>query len=501
MRATLHCFGLIVRHDLRLVWRGWLGRFGDTFLNAGLLITLFVLLQVLFGVVLTLVPRATLAAEAGAWAFVAVFIFSNALTNIQLARPDGPLLFSSPVSAKAVLAARVASQTLASISGALFFVLPAVNVYAIRFGPGYLAGYLVLLLLGLAGATAAMAATLALTRLLGARRAVNVIRVAGFVLVALFIVALRLPEYRHSPVIARLTDFLGELATGGAMRGVACAGQGQPLPFATLLVTGLLATGGMTALLGRTFLSGAQQEQNEKRARPSPRPHRWVGSLPRVLYAKELRVLAREPVAFAQLLPTLANLLPLLLMFRNLGWAMLAPLSCALAQVLVLALTPLVAGGDEAWDLLRGSPVPELTARRVKLAAALTPPLAVSALMNLALAALGHPLLALVAFVAALPGALSCGWLLAARIAPTAKSGLVKGAKHQANVGQTFLGFALIGLASGGLWALVAGKPLLGAGLIGGNWLAALLIFGFTSLRETPDWKFEALRSAAPASK
>ncbi|HLP24412.1 MAG TPA: hypothetical protein VK477_01950 [Acidobacteriota bacterium] len=501
MSTTLRLFWRIVRHDLRLTWRGWLGKFSDTFVNAGLAITLFVLLQVIFGLVLTFAPRPTLAVESSIWAFVLFFIFSSALTNVQLARSDGALLFSSPAPTSAVLAARVASQTLASISGMAFFVLPAVNVCVVRFGIGYLAGYVVLLLLGLAGATAATGATLGLTKLIGARRAQNTIRIFGFALIALFIVAMRLPEYRHLPAVAHATALLGQLATGAPMRWVAQAGQGQLLPLIGLIVIGLAATYLMATLLERTYLSGAQQE-NAAISRPaSSRPHRWSGSFFRVVYLKELRLLWREPVLLAQLLPTFANLLPLFLGFHKLGWLMLGPVSCALAQMLVIALTPLIAGGDEAWDLIRGSPITEVAARRVKLAAALTPPLLLCALMNIIFAALGHPILALVSFVVTLPGALSNGWLIAAKIPPTARKGLVKRARHQESFAATFLGFALTALAASGLWALSADHLWLGIGLIGANWIASFLIFGFTQLKETPDWKFDALRNSAAASK
>jgi ABC-2 type transport system permease protein len=389
----------------------------------------------------------------------------------------------------------VASHALACVGGAVFFVLPAVNVYAVRFGPGYLAGYVVLLTLGLLCAAAAMAATLALTKLLGARRALNVIRIAGFVLIALFIVALRLPEYRHSAAVAGVSAALGRVATGAPMCYVAQAAQGQFLPLAGLLVAGLAATALMLRLLERTFLVGAQQEQSEARARSSRRPHRWTESFFRAAYLKELRLLWRDPLLLARLLPMLANLLPVLLVFRGLGWLTLAPLSCAIAQTLVIALTPLLAGGDEAWDLLRSSPIDELTARRCKLAAALTPPLVLAVLMNAALAIAGHPLAALIAFIVLLPGAVAGGWLLAAKITPSPRRGTVKRKGHE-NLGVSLLSFALIGLASGGLWALNANHALLGVGLIGANWLASFLIFGLTELAATPEWKFEAMQAA-----
>jgi len=499
--AKLRLFWLIVRHDLRLTWRGWLGKFSDTFVNTGLAITLFILQQVIFAIVLTLAPRATPAIEAMVWSGALFFIFTGAMTNVQLARPDSALLLSSPVPPQAVLAARIASQTLASISMVLFFVLPAVNVYAVRFGPGYLAGYVVLLLLGLAGTTAAVATTLLLTKLIGVRRAMSTVRILGFVLVALFIVAIRLPDYRHSAVAAQAAALLGKLATGVPMRWVALAGQGQPLALAGLVLAGLVATYAMAALLERTYLSGTQQENATPSRRRSSRPHRWTGSFFRALYFKELRLLWREPVLLAQLLPTLANLLPLFLGFQKLGVLMLGPVACGLAQILVLALTPLVAGGDEAWDLIRGSPVTEIAARRVKLAAALTLPLLLCAALNLVLAALGHPFLALISFVATLPSALSNGWLVAANIPPTARKGLVKRAKNQESFFATFVGFALTALVASGLWALSADHLLIGAGLIGANWIASFLIFGFTTLKETPDWKFEALRDPAAASK
>lgn len=494
MNATLRSFWLIVRTDVRLVWRGWLGKFAQTFLNGGLLLTGFVLMQLLFALVLTLAPRASLESETMAWSCVTVLIFTSALSNMQLARPDGALLFSSPVPSSAILAARVASHALASVGGVVFFVLPAVNVYAVRFSAGYLAGYVTLLTLGLLGAAAAMAATLALTKLLGARRALNVIRITGFVLVALFIVALRLPEYRHSSVAMGISAALGRAATGVPMRYVAQAAQGQLLPLAGLLVTGFGASALMMRLLERTFLSGAQQEQSETRARPAQKAHRWTESFFRAAYLKELRLLWRDPLLLARLLPMLANLAPILLVFRNLGWLTLAPLSCALAQTLVLALTPLLAGGDEAWDLLRSSPIDELTARRCKLAAALTPPLVLAALMNVLLAAVGHPLAAVVAFVALLPGSVAAGWLLAAKITPSPRRGTVK-RKGQENLGVSLLAFVLIGLVSAGIWALNADRTLLGVGLIGANWLASFLIFGLTALNETPEWKFEALRT------
>lgn len=492
-------FRLILRNDLRLIWRGWLGKFGDTVVNFALWITLFVILQVTLGTLIYFLPRPTLTVEAGVWLFAAAFIFSSCMTTMQLARPDGVLLFSSPVAGSAVLGARLCSQTLAGLGPVTFFLLPGVNALALRHGPGYLAGYVVLVSLGFIGSAFATGCTLLLIRWLGARRALNAVRITGFILVALAIIVPRLAEFRRSPIAAEVQDLVGRVLASPPLQLLAEAGRGALLPLLGLLVLTVGASVLLARLLQRSFAAGAQEEANTRRVGIRPTTHRWNRTLGRTVFWKELRLLWREPMLFARMLPTFANLLPMFFVFRSLGWLMLSPLACIISHLLTMSIAPTVVAGDEAWDLARSSPTPEIRYRLYKLVAALTVPLLALALFSVGLALVGHPLAAAIAFLASLPGNAAIGWFFTTSITPNPRRGVVK-QKGGEGFAAAMLGLLIGGLGSGALAAYCTDRALLGSGLLGAYLIAALFVFIFAKLRETPDWKFEEMRRA-PVSK
>jgi len=353
----------------------------------------------------------------------ATFMLSMALKACVLAlfeRGDLDLLLSSPLPSRSIFAVRLLGVAAATAALFLYLFAPFANAALVLGMPGWLGIYVVLAALALLASCAAMLLTLALVRLLGARRT----RVLAQVLAALAGAALFL--------LAQLYNFVSHGDGGGDMQQVLAALARHPAlgPGSLLWLPGRAALGAPLAVLGlavlaglafaatvgrthRFFVHGLQQAAGSARtaSRPAGAPvFRFRASLFDTIVIKEWRLIARDPHLISQVLLQLIYLLPLgFLVLRSdavAGAATGAGLAL-LCSSLTGSLAWIAISAEDAPDLLASAPAPMRTIRLAKLAAAAMPPLLLVALPLLWLV-VGAPLAGLlVAFttVAAVLGA------------------------------------------------------------------------------------------------
>ena len=497
---------LILAHDLRVLWRevfavsGLKSRIGILFFGlfffAALQTTACVLVFVL-----QLPPGKSF--QSACWMFVGLVVFLVAVQNAQLARADSALLLSSPVAPGAILLARLLGLLVASLAMPAFLIIPFFNAAVWAFGPRYLFTYPTFLCVGLLATCLAFAVTLGLVRWLGARRGVNLIRVAGALLLVLVVV---LPQLTNLASKGQLKALLAPILADDApywLHLPARAGSGEPLSLSLLALLAIGSVVTLVQLAPDTLIRGVQEESEARGASRSRRSHRhrWTGSFHLAVYRKELRLLSRDPLLLVQCIPMLGMIAPILMGAREIGWGLLAVLACAIGQFLTVPLTQVSVAAEEAWDLVRSCPRPETQLRVAKMAAAASLPLLAAVLLCGIVAALDRPGLAACALFITVAGALAIGWLFIGNVEPAHRKRQPQKLK-EGGLLRLLLTMLFINLPSMfGLAQFAKGQILLGLSLLGLALLACFLAFAFTQLREISEDSLESLRSTVVPSK
>lgn len=478
MRTTLAQARLILRHDLRLLWRDVLaGRLGE-YVSGALFVVLFLIANAItIPLFFLLHGRPPLAAETLAWLFFGLLMLSAAMNHairVLFERSDFDLLLSAPVSPRAVLLARTAAMSAAAALMVLMFIPPLLNGALLAVSPRYLAGYLVWLLLAFAVSSAGVWFTLVLVKWLGPRRARVWAQVAAAALGASVYLLTQSQSFirdnRRSEFFAAAMRLLHQ----PWLSFVARAGRGEFLPLLALAAIAIGLTAGTTRLLARTFIDGVQEGNAiapGKRRRPSRR-RAFTASVGRATFWKDVRLIARDPLLLAQVLPSALYILPAAFGMAEVGGLkLLGPLALVLATQFSITLTAVCASGEECWDLIRLSPTPELRLRLAKMAAGMALPVIVSFTLCAILAAIGHPVLALLGVVYSFGCAAAGAWLQVVRIKPTPRRDVLKRGRHGYNIVGSLVAIAIMFTGAVGL------------GLAGStHWVAATVVLGVTAL-------------------
>ena len=305
---------------------------------------------------------------------------------------DLALLFSAPIEGRTVLLAKLLGIT-GSIALTYAILVLAIVVPVATLGHPQLFGVVALLAaLALGAAAFGIAITLALAMLAGPRAARTVGQIAAAVLGGtMFLLSQILsPSDRRQNSMVAVFNQLHARGVGdtGLSALPGRAALGDPLPILVLLGTGLLLFVLAGATLQHLFLSGYQDGGVRlSRARPTGRriARLFHASVFRSVFAKEWRLLARDPALAFQIILRLVYLAPLAFVAFG-GRGSHPPLAPGLAFASVLIASQLV--GSFAWltvsaedtpDLIAVSPVAKEQVDRAKLMAALamTAPLGV----------------------------------------------------------------------------------------------------------------------------
>ncbi len=474
MKTLVAPAALIIRHDLRLLWRTLQGdRRGWT--SYALLAFLVFLLH---AVIVTALWGAKSLPPAGVqaliWAVVLCLMIGGAMNqaiSLLFTRSDFDLLLASPLPARALLLGRLGSVAISTFLTAAIFVSPVLNSAIIRFSPRYAGAYVVLALLAVLAASLATGGTLFLVRWFGVPRA----RLMAMVIAAGFGASLSLvtmvPAFLPKAKFQELRQGFLYVMQHPALTAVADAARGSPLPLAlfALVVAGAVAL--TVRLLDRTFVSGLQTIGSSSTRRRRTADHRWISSSGPAGVRKEFRLITRSPLLVLQLLPMVFLLAPLAFLLPKIGGLpLLPPVALFVASIFSFLLAEVACAGEVGWDLVRLSPTPESRARWIKMIACLFLPLLVALALCVWVALAGRPWLALFTFVISSICATGCAWVGVVTIKASPRYDLIAAPNQPLDLRQFFSmailfpGTAGIALVSFEHYAL--GLPLVGATLL-----------------------------------
>lgn len=322
------------------------------------------------------------------WMTALVFFFvlsaAFALTvNALFTRGDMDLLLSSPVPIRNLYAVRAIAIGIGSVAILVFLWMPIANMGAATGHWGALAAYPVILAMGLLSAALALAGTLALVRWLGVRRARVTAQVVGAVTGAFLVLSMQLGNLLPQSTQAAFSAWTASLRSSawfGAHSVLTWPGRalfGDPLPMISMLVLCIGAFALVVRLTTEGFANALQEGSESTTTRSSARGGRrdFRGGLARIVMAKELALIARDPMIIAKSLLQLLYLVPLMvIMVRRADLAaVMAGSLVVLSSNLAGTLAWLTVSGEEAPDLVRMSPVSEERVRWLKVSAALLP--------------------------------------------------------------------------------------------------------------------------------
>lgn len=393
----------LLRYEVRLAWySAALNKGGKRRPGLRGLVPLLVFWIILHGVAFALLRKTRGAAlDDPALAVIATvvmamclsFMLSTALRASVMAlfeRGDLDLLLSSPLPSLSIFAVRLLGVIFPTAALYLYFLTPFAHMAVVFGHPGWLCIYVAVGACAVLASCAAMLLTLALVRMIGARRTRVVAQVVAALAGALLFLLTQAYNFvdHEDKGAAPLLQTLGEqplFALSSPLWWPGHAVFGAPLP---LLGAILLAALAFALTVGRThrfFVHGLQQAASSDRTPPRPAGAvalRFRASLFQTVVLKEWRLIARDPHLISQVLLQLLYLLPMLfLIVRN---GSVAPAIGAGLTLLSGSLTGglawIIISAEHAPDLLLASPAPQRTVRLAKLAAATLPPLALVAL-------------------------------------------------------------------------------------------------------------------------
>jgi ABC-2 type transport system permease protein len=278
---------------------------------------------------------------------------------------DLALLFSAPIEGRTVLLAKLLGIAGTIVLTYAMLLLPIVLPVAILGHPGLFGVIALLAALALIAAAIGLATTLALATLAGPRAA----RTVGQIVAALTGGALFLgsqvlshSDRRQSSAMLLFERFHARGIGSHGWTGLpGRAAFGDPVAILALAAIGGLLFVAAGATLERLFLSGYQDGgMRLSRAKPTGRATRRLfhAGLFRSIFAKEWRLLARDPALAFQIALRLIYLAPLV--FAAMGGGRHIPIAPSLAFASVLLAGQLV--GSFAWLTVSAEDAPDLIA-------------------------------------------------------------------------------------------------------------------------------------------
>lgn len=388
------------RHEARLIWRDWLammqaGRRGRLRL---VLIGVALFWLALHGLALGLLrpyaampltDKPSLLLLTGSGFLAWTLMLSQALesvTRAAYARADLDLILSSPVSVRPVFALRIGAASLLVTAMALVLFGPFIDVMALLAGPRFLAGYGVLLVMGLAAGSLATAATMLMLKLCGPRRTRFVAQVVAAIVGASFAIGVQAAAILTYGSLSRTAMFHSRAwlaaapGTDHPLWWPARAAMGDGLHLALLLALAALMLAATMMAGGAFFAREAASIASAGLAGRAGRG-RIARIMPRspaaTLRRKEWRLLCRDPWLVSQSLMQVLYLLPpALLLWRNFGAdvgaiIVVAPVIVMAAGQLAGGLAWLAISGEDAPDLVATAPVGPRQVMRAKVEAVL----------------------------------------------------------------------------------------------------------------------------------
>jgi ABC-2 type transport system permease protein len=399
MNATAGTAVWFAQHESRLVWRDWL-----SMITAGLRERLRVVAIGIVAFILFMhfvaywvvgphagagIDKQTLLTITTSALLSWMLMISQAMESITrafYARSDLDLILASPVDSNKLFGVRIATVALGTTLMALPLAAPFIDVLIARGGWRWLGAYGLIVAMGAAATALAVGLTVALFRVLGARRTRFVAQVVAAIIGAAFVIGLQVVAILSYGTISRAallqSKTLLTLAPGldSTLWWPARAALGQILPLAAVLATSFALLAAAVAFVAPRFGNYAiaaagvghagvvRSRRNAFRKRLSPR-----GALRR----KEWILLRRDPWLMSQTLMQMLYLVPPALMLwrgfdqGNSALQLVVPVLVMAAGQLGGGLAWLAISGEDAPDLVATAPVPARYILRAKIEAVL----------------------------------------------------------------------------------------------------------------------------------
>lgn len=478
-------FAWLLRHELRLALRGTGSRGGWWRRAAPLL--LLAALAAAGGIALAVVVAAAEhnsdplppVLDLRLYALLGVLLLGVAAIMLSTAsvavlrtfhdRGDLDLLLSAPVPPARILAAKVAGIIVGVAAPFVALVGPFTLASSLLGHPAWLGGLAMVVVAAIAATATALLLVAVLFDTVGPRRARAIVQLGAALAGGAAFLATQLANIAPDAG-RRLSRTIGDAppALGWAGRAVC----GDLLPLLSLAAPTLVAAALATRFAARHLASSADRAT---RRAVVARRLRFRSGLTRIVVAKELRSIARDPELITQVALRLVYLIPLAALLVR-GTDGVDPTGLAgtvtgFAALLASSLAWIIVCGEDAPDLLASAPAAAPVAFRGKLlAAALIPGCAVAA----AAAALAPAspwvaaVVAVVGLVAVLTAALLQAWF--GRPAPRSAFRRRQSGSFAVGIGEVVLAGAWSStttlLARGSAWAVA--PALLGAMVMAG---------------------------------
>jgi ABC-2 type transport system permease protein len=305
----------------------------------------------------------------------------ESVTRVFYARADLDLIMSSPVKLTTIFSVRIAAIALSVTGMALLLSTPFIDVLAIGGGPRWLAGFGVVMTIGLSASAVAIAITVLLFRLIGPSRTRLVAQIVSAIIGAGFVIALQIAAILSYGTLSRFAVLTSD-ATAALSSDPdslvwwparAALGDGETLLL--LLAGALVLLGAAMAIFSPRFADTVVRvSANPATVNRGPRVRAFrAGSRQQALRWKEFLLLRRDPWLVSQSLMQLLYLVPPALML----WHSFSDSSAAIVlitPVIVMAAGQLAGGlawltisGEDAADLVATAPMPPSRVIRAKI--------------------------------------------------------------------------------------------------------------------------------------
>lgn len=425
------------RHESRLVWRDWISMITAGRRDRLRIVAIGVVAFILFMHVVAywvvgphanaVIDKQTLLTITASALLSWMLMISQAMesmTRAFYARSDLDLIFASPANSAKLFGVRIVTIALGTTLMTLPLAAPFIDVLIAGGGWRWLGAYGLILAMGAAATALAVGLTVALFRVLGARRTRFAAQVVAAVIGAAFVIGLQVVAILSYGTTSRAALLQSNTTLALAPRldsalwWPARAALGQIVPLTAVLATSFALLAAAVILVAPRFADYAltaagisnarvvRSRQNAFRKKLSPR-----GALRR----KEWILLGRDPWLMSQTLMQMLYLVPPALMLwrgfeqGNSALQLVIPVLVMAAGQLAGGLAWLAISGEDAPDLVATAPLPASFILRAKIEAVLG-----------AIALIFAPLVAAIAIASLRHAAIATAGIGVAAVASTA---------------------------------------------------------------------------------
>ncbi len=387
------------RHEWRLAWRDWVAMMSGgrrrRLRRAVIAITIFVIFMhfVAYWMVgryaAAMPDKATLVGITASVLLSWLLMISQAMestTRAFYSRSDLDLILASPAATEKIFAVRIATVAVSMAMMALPLAAPFINILIVRGGWRWLGAYGLIAAMGATATALAVGFSVALFRIIGAKRTRFVAQVVAAVIGAAFVIGLQIAAILSYGTVSRISVLQSQILLAhlpevtSIVWWPARAALGDVTALLSVLAASLALLAATIAVVAPRFgeyaLTAAgvdasaviQVRRSTVFRAMSPR---------RALRTKEWTLLRRDPWLVSQTLMQMLYLIPpAVLLWRsfndgNGAYQLLVPVLVMAAGQLAGGLAWLAISGEDAPDLVASAPVPSRFIVRAKIEAVL----------------------------------------------------------------------------------------------------------------------------------